>query len=162
MTTEIFDMFKIIKLKQEKFSQSDPVLIRPKLASVLTHSDPVLVRAHLWCTSQGIQKFSLTILCKCIKRKTKYNKGVTRTMDCLVTSLSTMLIVVRCSPNQFYVWQKTGCQRCTGSGFQDSNHAGFSTFWTNRIGSGLRFYSSFRIRIRIFKFHFWNLTPTQS
>jgi len=47
MTTEIFDMFKIIKLKQEKFSQSDPVLIRPKLASVLTHSDPVLVRAHL-------------------------------------------------------------------------------------------------------------------
>jgi len=59
MTTEIFDMFKVITLKQEKFSQSDPVLIRqisktlqcdpvlirPKLASVL--SDPVLIRANL-------------------------------------------------------------------------------------------------------------------
>jgi len=29
-----------------------------------------------------------------------------------------------------------------------------------QIGSGLRFYSSFRIRI--FKFHFGNLTPTRS
>ena len=27
----------------------------------------------------------------------------------LVTSHSTMLIVVRCSPTQFYIWQKTGC-----------------------------------------------------
>ena len=45
----------------------------------------------------------------------------------------------------------TSEQRCTGSGFQDSSPAGFSTFRTNRIGSGLRFYSS--IRIRIFKFH---------
>ena len=49
-------------LKQEKLSQSDPdlirqfwkklqsnpVLIRPKLASVLIPSDPVLIRAHLW------------------------------------------------------------------------------------------------------------------
>jgi len=61
MTTENFVMFKIITLKQEKFSQSgpvlirqisknflsDPVLIRPKLASVLIQSDPVLIRAHL-------------------------------------------------------------------------------------------------------------------
>jgi len=43
-------------------------------------------------------------------------------------------------------------QRCTRSGFQDSSPAGFSTFWINRIGSGLQFYSSFPIRIRIFKF----------
>jgi len=35
---------------------------------------------------------------------------------------------------------------------QDSNPPGFNTFWANRIGSGVRFYSSFRIRIRIFKF----------
>jgi len=34
-------------------------------------------------------------LCKYIKRKTKYNKGVTRTEDCLATSHSTTLIVVR-------------------------------------------------------------------
>ena len=27
---------------------SDPVLIRPKLASVLIQSEPVLIRAHLW------------------------------------------------------------------------------------------------------------------
>jgi len=54
-------MFRIIALKQHKFSQSDPVLIRqfskqlqsdpvlilPKLASVLIQSDPVLNRAHL-------------------------------------------------------------------------------------------------------------------
>jgi len=33
--------------------------------------------------------------------------------------------------------------------------AGFSTFWTNRIGSGLRFHSSFWIRI--FKFHFFGI-----
>ena len=41
-------MFRIIALKQRKFSQSDPVLILPKLASVLIQSDPVLIRAHLW------------------------------------------------------------------------------------------------------------------
>jgi len=55
-------MFRIITLKQHKFSQSDPVLIcqfskkwqsdpvliLPKLASVLIQSDPVLIRAHLW------------------------------------------------------------------------------------------------------------------
>jgi len=47
-------------LKQQKFSQSDPVLIRqlkkrqsdsvlirPKLASVLIQSDPVMIRANL-------------------------------------------------------------------------------------------------------------------
>jgi len=44
-------------------------------------------------------------------------------------------------------------QRCTGSGFQDSSLLGFSRFLTNRIGYGLQFYSSFRIRIRIFKFY---------
>jgi len=56
-------MFRIITLKQHKFSQSDPVLIRqflktlpsdpvlilPKLASVLIQSDSDLIRAHLWC-----------------------------------------------------------------------------------------------------------------
>jgi len=49
-------------LKQQKFAQSDPILIRQfskklqsdpvlirlKLASVLIQSDPVLIRAHLW------------------------------------------------------------------------------------------------------------------
>jgi len=53
---------RIITSTQQKFSQSnpvlirrfskklqsDPVLIRPKLASVLTQSAPVLIRAHLW------------------------------------------------------------------------------------------------------------------
>ena len=59
-------------------------------------------------TSQGVQNFWLTILCKYIKGKTTYNKGVTRTEDCLFTSHSTMLMVVRLSPTQFYMWQKTG------------------------------------------------------
>jgi len=54
-------MFRIITLKQQKFSQSDPVqirqfsnklqsdpvLIRPKLASVLNQSDPVLLCSSL-------------------------------------------------------------------------------------------------------------------
>jgi len=31
---------------------------------------------------------------------------------------------------------------CTKTGFQDSSPAGFRTFWTNQIGSRLRFYSS--------------------
>jgi len=52
----------MITLKQKVFSQSDPVLIRqssknlqsdpvltrPKSASFLIQSDPVLIRAHLW------------------------------------------------------------------------------------------------------------------
>jgi len=46
ITTKVFDNFRIITLKQQKFPQSDPVLIRPKLASVLIQSDPVLIRAH--------------------------------------------------------------------------------------------------------------------
>jgi len=47
MTTEIFDMFKILTLKQEKFSQSDPFLIRSKLASVL-------IRAYLCLTGIAV------------------------------------------------------------------------------------------------------------
>ena len=47
-------------------------------------------------------------------------------------------------------------QRCTRSSIKVSSPAGFSTFWTNRIGSGLRFYS-FPDRIRIFKFHFFGI-----
>jgi len=60
ITTKIFDMSGKILLKQKislsdpvlipQFSiklQSNPVLIRPKLASVLIQSDPVLIRAHL-------------------------------------------------------------------------------------------------------------------
>ena len=43
--------------------------------------------AVLKCTSQEVQTFLLTILCKYIKIKTKYNKRVARTdhCDCLVT-----------------------------------------------------------------------------
>ena len=65
-------MFRIITQKYQKFSQSDPVLnhqfskklqsdpvlIQPKLASVLIQSDPVLIRAHLWCA------VDCTVLCK--------------------------------------------------------------------------------------------------
>ena len=61
ITTKIFYMLWTITLKQNIFSQcepvlirqyskklqSDPVLIRPKLASVLIQSDPILIRAHL-------------------------------------------------------------------------------------------------------------------
>jgi len=47
MTTEIFVTFKIITLKQETFSQSGPVLIRQ--ISKKFQSDPILIRAHLWC-----------------------------------------------------------------------------------------------------------------
>jgi len=39
-------------------------------------------------------KILLTILCKYVKRKTKYNKEVTWTEDCLVTYHSTMLTAV--------------------------------------------------------------------
>jgi len=45
MTSKIFDMFKIITLKQEKFSQSDPVLICQ--ISKKLQSDPVLIRPKL-------------------------------------------------------------------------------------------------------------------
>ena len=63
ITTKIFYIFRIITLKQQKFSESDPVLIlqflkklqsdpvltRQKLASDLMQSAPVLIRAHLSC-----------------------------------------------------------------------------------------------------------------
>jgi len=58
ITTKIFDIFRIITLKQQKFSQSDPVLIRqfskkivvrssPDPAKIGFSPDPVLIRAHL-------------------------------------------------------------------------------------------------------------------
>ena len=80
------------------------------------------------CTSQGVQKFWHTILCKYIKRKFKYNKWVIRTDNCLITSHSTILTVVIISPTQFYVWQKTGrgkrsfcpSKRKTGYGCSDT------------------------------------------
>jgi len=40
-------------------------------------------------------KIFLTILCKYIKRKNKYNKGITQTDDYLVICQSTMLTVAR-------------------------------------------------------------------
>jgi len=57
-------------------------------------------------------------LSKYIKRKTKYNKGVTRTEDCQVTSqfpldhvdIDIIAGLVRCSPTQFDICQKTGCE----------------------------------------------------
>jgi len=49
ITTKIFYIFRTITLKKQKISQSDPVLIRPRLASVLIQSHPVLIRAHLCC-----------------------------------------------------------------------------------------------------------------
>ena len=73
------------------------------------------------CTSQGVEKLWLTLLCKYIKRKTKYNKGVTRTEDCVVTSHSIMLIVVRCSPTQFYICQKTWCGKRYFLSFETEN-----------------------------------------
>jgi len=45
MTTEIFDMYKIITSKQQKFSQSDPALIHQ--FSKKMQSDPVLIRPKL-------------------------------------------------------------------------------------------------------------------
>jgi len=53
--------------------------------------NPSLVQKHLSTkyTSQVAQKFWLTILCKYIKRKNKYNR-ITGTDDCLVTSHSTI------------------------------------------------------------------------
>ena len=62
ITTKVFDMVRIMTSKQEKFCrsdsalirhisnklQSDPVLVQPKLASVLIQSVPVLICAHLW------------------------------------------------------------------------------------------------------------------
>ena len=61
LTTKIFVFFSIITLKLQNFSQSHPVLIRkfwkklqsdpvliwPKLASVLMQSDSVLILTHL-------------------------------------------------------------------------------------------------------------------
>jgi len=65
-------MVRITTLKQQNFSQSDlvlicqfseklqsdSVLIRPKLASVLIQSDPVLIRAHL-CYLCNVKNFEL-------------------------------------------------------------------------------------------------------
>ena len=76
ITTKICDIFRIITLKQQKFSQSDPVLIRQfwkkiavrsspvrqKLASVLIQSDPVLSGKNwLQSWSSPIQSWSVLI-----------------------------------------------------------------------------------------------------
>jgi len=45
MTTEVFDMFKILTLKEETFSQTDAVLIRH--FSKKLQSDPLLIRKKL-------------------------------------------------------------------------------------------------------------------
>jgi len=51
-------------------------------------------------------------------------------------------------------------QRWTGSGFQDSSPAGFSTFWTIRIGPD---YGFIQVSVSGFlNFITWDLTPTQS
>jgi len=68
---------------------------------------------EMYITRPGFQKFCLRSLYKYIKRKTKYNKGVTQTEYCLITSHSNMLTVVKWDvlPLSFMsaVWQKTGC-----------------------------------------------------
>jgi len=60
----------------------------------------------------SVKKFWLTILCTYTKRKTKYNKGATRTENCLVASHSTMLIA-----------------EVAGVTFSDSNSVPVSKFW---------------------------------
>jgi len=57
ITTNIFGIFRIITLKQQKFSQSDPVLIRQFSKNLL--SDPVLIRPKL--ASVLIQSWSVLI-----------------------------------------------------------------------------------------------------
>ena len=59
----------------------------------------------------------------------------------------------RCS-SLLHTWQ-----RCTGSGFQNSSPAGFSSFWTNRIRTTVLFKfpdQDYHISL------FWDLTLTQS
>jgi len=79
ITTNIFDIFRIITLKQQNFSQSDPVLIRqflkkflsdpvlirPKSASVVIQSDPVLIRAHLWSVGRNMNGYWTPRLVRC-------------------------------------------------------------------------------------------------
>ena len=57
MTTEIFDMFKITTLKQDKIYLSDPVLFRQILKKM--RSDPVLIRPK--SASVLIQSWSVLI-----------------------------------------------------------------------------------------------------
>ena len=95
------------------------------------------------------QKFWLTILCKYIKSKTKCNKGVTRTDDCLVTCHSTMFIVVRCSPIQFYIWQKTGCGTRYFLSFETEN-------WICWL---LRHYLNFLCELNFIGQHIFNVSP---
>jgi len=53
---QIFSQSDLVLIRQfSKKLQSDPVLIRPKLASVLIQSDPVFIRAHLCCTAPQIE-----------------------------------------------------------------------------------------------------------
>jgi len=54
---QIFDIFRVITLKQQKFSQSDPVLIHQFWKKL--QSDPVLIRPKL--ASVLIQSWSVLI-----------------------------------------------------------------------------------------------------
>ena len=55
ITTKIFDIFRIITLKQQKFSQSDPVLSANFEKKM--QSDPVLIR-QFWKKCSPIQSWS--------------------------------------------------------------------------------------------------------
>jgi len=59
------------------------------------------------------------------------DSGIPDPVPPLVTSPSTMLIVVRCSPTRFYIWQKTGCgirHFCPSK--QKTGNAGCWSIWT--------------------------------
>jgi len=65
MTTEIFDMFKIITLKQQKFSQSDPDLVR----QISKNCSPI----QSWSGQNWLQSWSSPIQsCPCSSLQATY------------------------------------------------------------------------------------------
>ena len=64
-----FWYFQNNHINTTKKLQSDPVLIRPKLASVLIRPDPVLIRAHLWYPGEFSRFRPASGLLKIVLRK---------------------------------------------------------------------------------------------
>ena len=76
-------------------------------------------------------------------------KNFTVRLSLLVTSHSSMLIIVRCSPTQFYIWQKTGCGIWYFLSFQTEN----CKCWL------LRLYLNFLCELNFMGQHIFDVSP---
>jgi len=103
ITTKIFDIFRILTLKQQKFSQSDPVLIHrfskkiavrsspdpakvgfsPDLCSSLESTPALPLRDHLWCSPPELPDRNKKLSPNLLQKIAKLRKNWSNFWKCL-------------------------------------------------------------------------------